>query len=412
MDSQNHSVWSSSAVSVGKVTPPTHTVSSHHLPFANTTFFDVTPDDVTTNVSDVNSTDAAAAFPVPQLSRLNEVTMAMIVYFLPLVFTFGIVGNSVSFVVFLSEKMRRVSTNVYLAALSASSWVFLVAVAVSWTDVVGLKLMHRAGICQATVYLTYCSDFLSVWLVVCIAVENFVINFFLHRASSYCTIRRALSFVVVLCVTGLLLYNFAIWTSGVISINGSDNHYCHIHPQYRPVVEFYTLVDTGVTLIVPSVVILVLVVPTCVKNISCRSRPGAAVVAASVLLSRRERARLRVTRLLCVIIVSHVLLTAPSHVNKLRHLLSEGGGGGGGEGGGGGRTDVVVVLLVQTPYHLSFSMNFVYYLLWGKNFRDVSLRRKLSPTRGQDTSYAQVTCKALGAYYVQHVARCLVRRDG
>ena len=308
------------------------------------------------------------------VSELNEVTMWLMVYVIPVIFSFGIFGNCVSFVVFLSEKMRRVSTNIYLAALSASNGVFLVAVGVSWTDVVGLKLMHRQGVCQASVYLTYCSGFVSVWLVVCITVENFVINFFLHKASQHCTVRRALSFVVLLCVSGFLLYDFAIWTTGVLaafnnnsSSSSSQSQYCTAYPEYQSIVEMFTLVDIIVTLIVPTVVILALVVPTCIKNLSwCGSR-GRTASSARVMLSRKERALLRVTRLLCVIIVSFVLLTAPSHLNKLRHLFF---GGRRGAQQAAGSTDMFIVFICQVFYHLSFSVNFVYFLVWGKNFRE------------------------------------------
>ena len=60
---------------------------------------------------------------------------------------------------FLSEKMRRVSTNIYLAALSLSNCVFLLTVAIVWSDLPGYKLVHRSlALCQATVYLSYCSS--------------------------------------------------------------------------------------------------------------------------------------------------------------------------------------------------------------------------------------------------------------
>ncbi|XP_076453463.1 uncharacterized protein LOC143288722 [Babylonia areolata] len=321
------------------------------------------------NVSNATTDDVSAAFlPGGPPGRLNEVALFLMVYFLPVIFILGILGNSVSFVVFLSEKMRRVSTNVYLAALSASNSVFLLAVGVSWTDMVGWKLMHVQGLCQATVYLTYCSGFVSVWLVVCITVENFIINFFLHRASCHCTIRRALSLVLLLNVTAFLLYDFAIWTTGVVGNNDGSRpqFYCQTYLKYQEVVEVFTLIDVAVTLVIPSALILILVVPTCVRNLSCQAR---AARLRSIVLSRRERALLRVTRLLCVIIVSYVLLTAPSHLNKLRHLLGRERGGGGG-GGGSPSTDMIIVFIVQTLYFLSFSMNFVYFLIWGKNFRD------------------------------------------
>ncbi|KAK7499262.1 hypothetical protein BaRGS_00009522 [Batillaria attramentaria] len=295
--------------------------------------------------------------------RLYDVTVGLVTYVQPVICLFGIVGNSVSFVVFLSEKMRRVSTNIYLAALSASNSVFLVALGVAWTDSVGMTFMHRHGICQAIVYLTYCSAFLSVWLVVCITIENFIINFFLHKASTHCAVRKALGLVVFLIVTALLLYDFAIWTTTVVVDPGTGRSYCIVIEGYKSVLEIYTCIDVAITLILPSVIILSLVIPTCVKNICCRRTTG--VPSTSIILSRKERALLRVTRLLCVIIVSFVVLSGPSSLNKLRHLFVGNSKSNSQPSG----TDVLVQYFCQVFYYLSFSVNFVYFLVWGKNFR-------------------------------------------
>ena len=116
-------------------------------------------------------------------STLSQATFWMILYIQPIIFCVGIIGNILSFIVFLSTKMRQISTNVYLSALSASNSVFLLAVGITWTDMIGMKLLHHRGVCKITVYLTYCSIFISVWIIVCIAIENFLINFCLYQVS-------------------------------------------------------------------------------------------------------------------------------------------------------------------------------------------------------------------------------------
>jgi hypothetical protein len=108
--------------------------------------------------------------------------------------------------------------------------------------------------------------------------------------------------------------------SGASFYDNADSEpqlYCQNLPEFKSVLDVFTIVDVFLTLLIPIVVIVALVVPTCVKNITCGPR-GA--TSASVVLSRKERALLRVTRLLCVIIVSFVVLTVPSNIIKLREV--------------------------------------------------------------------------------------------
>ncbi|XP_050393368.2 uncharacterized protein LOC126811620 [Patella vulgata] len=208
--------------------------------------------------------------------------------------------------------MRTISSNIYLAGLSASNSAFLLALFVVWLEITGVRLIHQEGWCQTVIYTSYVCGFLSVWLIVCIAIENYIITFHLSKASKLCTVHRTFLVVIGLAVFSLLLYDFALWSTKVVVFNNTS--YCIVPEQYGTV------------------------------------------------LSRKERSLLRVTRLLFVISVSYLLLTLPSHVNKLRHLftteLSV------------SLTDRAVQHLFQLFYYASFSCNFIYYLIWGRNFRE------------------------------------------
>jgi 7 transmembrane receptor (rhodopsin family) len=73
------------------------------------------------------------------------------------------------------------------------------------------------GWCQLFAYWTYVSSFLSVWYVVCFSFERYLIIQFPLRRQVLCRPRRAKFVVIGFAVVGMLLYNFAIWTSTTVT---------------------------------------------------------------------------------------------------------------------------------------------------------------------------------------------------
>ncbi|ESP00872.1 hypothetical protein LOTGIDRAFT_97726, partial [Lottia gigantea] len=123
-------------------------------------------------------------------------------YLQPVICIFGMIGNLIAFFVFFSVKMRTISSNIYLAGLSLSNSAFLFALFIVWLEITGVRLIHQNGWCQAVIYTSYVCSFLSVWLIVCIAIENYIITFHLSKAAKLCTVYRATVVVVGLTFFG------------------------------------------------------------------------------------------------------------------------------------------------------------------------------------------------------------------
>lgn len=289
----------------------------------------------------------------------------MTVFLQPFLCVFGFLGNFISVIIFLSKEMRGISSNIYLTSLSASSCIFLFAVFCVWLEVVNIPLVNKPVWCQLIVFMTYACSFLSVWFVVCITVENYIVTFHLTSALIYCTVMRARIVVAFLTCMSILLYCFVIWDTKVVEVRGVD--ICTENNQSPQLTQMFTYVDNALTLILPTVVTLILVKAILVK-IACR----ADVLHQSMLLSRRERSLVRITRVLLAISLTFVIFSAPSQINKIRHLVATV------ETSNNFvyKKERIVQKICQIIYYISFSFNLIYYIIWSENYRE-SLKRLL-----------------------------------
>ena len=88
-----------------------------------------------------------------------EILMIVEVYCMPLIFSFGLMGNTLSAVTFFRAPFRKTSCSVYLGVLSVSDNGFLLALLLIWiSSVFDLRLSQVTGVCQTVVFLTY------IWL--------------------------------------------------------------------------------------------------------------------------------------------------------------------------------------------------------------------------------------------------------
>lgn len=284
-------------------------------------------------------------------------------YGLPCIIWVGIVGNIMSFVVFMSTNLRCKSSSVYLAALSVTDIWFLLSLFVVWLEWAGVRLVHSEGWCQATVYITYVSAFLSIWLIVVITLENYIITHHLRIAQSLCTHWIAIMVVAVLVVFGMLLYGFSLWTSKVNEYRGIN--LCSPALEYMDLSKMFTYVDTIVTLVVPSFIILTVLISIFIKQV-CKSHTRPSIYRQSARISRKEKFLLRISRLLLVLSVTFVALTLPSHAMKLRNLIiswSEV------EPRGVTPLDYAVLQICHLFYYISFVSNVIVYCVFGRNYR-------------------------------------------
>ena len=154
------------------------------------------------------------------------------------------------------------------------------------------------------------------------------------------------------------MYLGQFWTTKVVDFGGGTV-ICTEVDEYIALNRIYFFWDTVVTLFIPSIVRTGRMLAILTRNVCLRREK------ANQRLAKKQRSLVRITRALLAISLTFVILSVPSHANKLRHLII---------------TEVfgrqiyslegrILKLSFQVIYFLSFCLNFVYYLILSINFR-------------------------------------------
>ena len=354
----------------------------------------------------------------------QKFTVSLNTYVIPVIIILGLIGNTLSFSVFVGTHLNRQSSSVYLAFLAAVDNAFLITLLLVWFGWVEIHIFKREGWCQTIIYGTYVCSFLSVWTVLFFTVDRFIVVFFPLRRQRMCTRRRAVLSMSMLTSAALLFYSFTFKTFGVVYMN--DVPICRqLQERYLGVHIALTSVDTLIGVLLPTVATVAMntaigvkvynytrrtvekndtdfvsdaysssVVPkirhmvvevdsdssrhyhACRAVSSATSGRLAAVRPHRTIQScaRRQRSQMRVTRALLVVSTVFILLNLPSHSFRiLAFVLSF-------------IKDTIPLTaytwleLLQFLYYLSFSSNFILYMMLSKNFRN-AIRRLVHRTR-------------------------------
>ena len=339
--------------------------------------------------------------PLPPETQMSLVGYLLLKYVTPVIIFVGFIGNIMSLIVFMSTPLRNLSSSVYLSALAISDTAFLLQLFVAWLAYVGVYAFHMNGICQAGVYVSYVSSFLSVWLVIAFTVERYIVVCYPFRRHDMCTVKRAKIIVLALTIFSVVAYSFGAWTSGII------NSTCTCLPRYENMVKTLNNVDTVVTLIIPCLTIFVMNTRIVYKISHFYERrasmsashqlceipaPGSSnnrqrqqtssrrsriklngclsQLNGSSNMSSRARTQIRITKLLLVISSVFLVLNLPSHAVRIYDFFIQ----------------VLSVEREYSPtledlqqyftlmYYLNFSVNFFLYSFCGNNFRKAMFR--------------------------------------
>ncbi len=150
---------------------------------------------------------------------------AILVYIPPVILCIGTFGNVLSFVVLTRKRMREKSTYLYLATLAAVDLlVIYVGLLLRWAETVtefNLKETSEFS-CRFLTAFGYTITDCSVWLIIAVTVERFIVARYPLRASAMCTRGRAAKVIVAIFLALLGLNSHFFFTSGLRSTNSAS----------------------------------------------------------------------------------------------------------------------------------------------------------------------------------------------
>lgn len=417
------------------------TDTSSHNVWHNATFLiQSTSVDIYSN----NTTTPIVAGPGMTDDPFGHAMKQINIYATPVIVFVGIVTNFLSFCVFVMTHLRMQSSSVYLATLAVSDSGFLIALFFSWFSWLKIHLVHRPVWCHIIIYLTYTCSFVSVYSVVGFTCERFIAVLYPLQRKRLCTRKNALIVEAVITLFALLVYSIYLWTTTIIhNPYGLKGSFCGPLHRFRLLIDVMTNLDTVMTLIVPSAVIITLNIrigytvynvvqwrntlresqrPKTTRTVAGDSAPGGATDSSSGQSSHKNRAsnnqkspdgsiciihpnnnncdrqhsasstrrrmattsQLRTTRMLLLVSSVFVLLNLPSHAFRVHgfmlNLLNK-------------ENQISITMtrwqeLCQIIYYLNFATNFFLYSFSARSFRE-ALKRLIK--RVQNKCHKMVT---------------------
>ena len=350
------------------------------------------------------------------------------IYVIPVIIIIGVLGNTLSFFVFVFTHLNRQSSSVYLAFLAAADNLFLISLLFVWFGWVEIHIFQRNGWCQSVIYCTYVCSFLSEWTVLSFTIERYIVAFHPLRRHNLCTRKRAIVAMTSLTFFSLIFYSYSIFIMGEQYIG--EVPVCVMDRMYQTLQKAMTSIDTVIALVLPTGAIVALnmaigirvykytktlsdkqktelsldsfynssscaggnqefhsfprpvlighdhmtressmAVRQKLNNIRTTSENSRPVKVKKWRLStRRRQSQMRVTKALLIVSTVFILLNLPSHAFRVQAfvlMLSN---------GAVSVSAYKLQELLQFAYYLSFSGNFFLYMAFSRNFRRALIR--------------------------------------
>ncbi|GMS79476.1 hypothetical protein PENTCL1PPCAC_1651, partial [Pristionchus entomophagus] len=154
--------------------------------------------------------------------------------------------------------LKQIPSNLYLLTLAAMSSLFLVSLLIFWLEQVSYLypeyfesyVVHQSRWgCKALNFLAHFCDFATIWLIVLLVSERFIV---LHKKKRALTAQRAARQIKMMLLVGFL-FNFWILFIADTDKNGE----CDINVEWEGVYQFFITFETVFLLLTPSLIILI-----------------------------------------------------------------------------------------------------------------------------------------------------------
>lgn len=316
-----------------------------------------------TNTSDNSSLD------FQHIDTFEQITRGLYVYGIPVICFFGIFGNMLSFKVFVFTGFGKQSSSIYTAALSLSDTGFLLILFLSWLGGgrIGVNYGNSPVWCHLMIFITYVCACLSVWYVVLIMIDRYIVVCHSLHVSQWCSKTRSKIAAGIVTSFGVLVYAHTFFTTEVTD----ENCTVRIKSFMNRRLNIFIYADTAITFIIPFGIIFVMniIVLISIKRFQTRhvamqngkplTKPLTKLQSNTNVLSK---AQVRITQTFILVSIVLLLTNLPSHGIRFYILVKQ----------VTQETNTVLAQaqqICQIMYYINFSINFLLYSVSCKMFR-------------------------------------------
>lgn len=297
-----------------------------------------------------------------------EFVHALYLFVIPLISILGIIGNVLSIKVFLCSTFNKQPSSIYLAALSVSDTWFLVALLMGWLGSFDGTIQQTGASCMVSIYVTYVTGFLSVWYVVLIVIDRYIVVCHPLRGPRLCSRKRVAIASSIITSFAVIFYTHCFHTTVIVKRASGNGVQCVVQKDTMFALEIITYIDSVLTVGIPFLAIFIL---NCSLILAVRKFNKKHVrfsdrklYSYSPQYSILTKAQIRLTIMLVVVSSVFLLLNLPSHAIRLYIMM---------KGFAMQRQHRLILFLLQQIfqilYYANFAINFILYMVSSNLFR-------------------------------------------
>ena len=294
---------------------------------------------------------------------------ALFLYVPPILLVLGTLGNFFSFVILRRKSMRKFSTYLYLSILSvADTLVLYVGLLRLWIgELTGSDFKDtNVWICKFVTVFGYTVSDYSVWLIIAVTVERYIVVANPFKIQTMCNIMRAVKIMLGIFAVLLAINAHFFWTVEIRThpYGGKNITMCGGGPNYEVLVgDAWPWVDTCLYSFIPFVVILILNVLIIRHVLKARKSRSQLQSSADAKQAANYHDSTRMTIMLLSISFTFLITTLPMNISSIAKIFWK-------LRNHKGLAQYTLLRTITTLLmYLNHSMNFVIYCVTGRKFR-------------------------------------------
>ena len=339
------------------------------------------------SVEDSETEDVSAFFEEVEKHMSYKIAYYINQYWFTILVPIGLIGNTLSFFVMIRPKNRKVSTCIYMAAISINDNLMMCLAFIHWLVTVANVIDWRLWSCKSLAYLVIFSLQCSTYLVLAMTIDKYAAIKWPHRAATYSTPTRALSicFGVIMCA---LCYN----VPNLFAITLIGNR-CIAYVLGGLKTKIYSWISFLVNFIIPFSMLIHMnhAIVKAVRNSQkmFRTNTDIAISKKDQGMDRRQRTMKstenQLTVMLLLVTILFLILLFPTNIRFIYSTFV-------------GRdtpfkyaTSSLIYELTYKMYSTNSGINFFLYCISGERFRN-DLKQIVCCWRSKDLSSTEIKC--------------------